>query len=387
MLSRKMALKCLFFVCVLCLTQLPAPTLTAAEPDDEAPVMFRGNPRHTAFYDTPGVKKLRGVKWKFTSGYGISSAPAVVGGKVFFGNWSGVLFALDEETGEEQWRFKAPKNPHYFLNTMASPAVALGTVYIPAFDGHIYAVNQHSGKQAWKFQVKRPKRGIAGAPTVVEGRLHFVSHAGGLYSLDLKTGKGESKFSADKLVKSSPTIADGLAVFSCYDNHLHAVDIKTGEEKWKAGGFGKAHLHPAIVDGIVYAGAGVAYQGKRRGFYALDLQTGKELWSTQGGGSSPAIAYDLAFTASPQGLFCYDLKLKKQKWKYDEVRGSYVYMAPGVADGIVYATVGSKLHAVDAKTGKGQWVFEAESRILPTPVIANGVVYVATTKGRLYALH
>ena len=54
---------------------------------------------------------------------------------------------------------------------------------------------------------------------------------------------------------------------------------------------------------------------------------------------------------------------------------------------LAYATAGKKLYAVDAKTGEGQWEFEAESRILPTPVIANGVVYVATTKGQLYALH
>ena len=65
-----------------------------------APVMFRSNAHHTAYYKTKGVHKFHGVKWKFKSGGGISSAPAVVGGKVYFGNWGGKLFALDEKTGQ-----------------------------------------------------------------------------------------------------------------------------------------------------------------------------------------------------------------------------------------------------------------------------------------------
>ena len=351
------------------------------------PVMFRANPRHTAFYDTPGVKTLKGVKWKFASGSGISSAPAVVNGTVYFGNWKGILFALDEKTGKEKWRFRAPKNPHYFLNTMASPAVARGIVVIAAFDGHLYAVNAATGKLKWKFQVQTPRRGIAGSPTIVGNTVYFVSHAGRFYSVDLMTGKGSTSFGTGKLVKSSPTIAGGLAVFSCYDNHLHAVDIKTGKERWKAPGFAKAHLHPAIVDGVVYAGAGNAYRGKRKGFYALDLKTGKDLWSAKPGGASPAIAYGCAFLADRKGLSCIDLKARKQKWVFEKVRGSYVYMSPGVADETVYATAANTVYAVDVKNGKERWSFKAESRILPTPVVANGAVYVATTKGVLYALH
>lgn len=354
--------------------------------DEGTKAMFRSNARHTAFYRTKGVSKFHNIKWKFKSGNGISSAPAVVNGRVYFGNWNGHLFALDEKSGKELWRFRAPKNPHYFLNTMQSPAVVDGTVYIPAFDGKMYAIDTVSGKKKWDFQVQRPRRGIAGAPTVVGDRIHFVSHAGALYALDLKTGKGGSRYRAPALVKSSPTIANGLAVFSCYDNHLHAVDLKTGKEKWKVAGFAKAHLHPAIANGIVYVGAGIAYQGKRRGFYALDLKTGKELWSAPGGGGSPAIAYGCAYVCSRNGLFCYDLKKRKQKWVFKKVKGAYVYMGPGVADGVVYATVGSTLYAVDAKTGDQKWTFTADSRILPAPVVANGVVYIATTKGILYAL-
>ena len=59
--------------------------------------MFRGDARHTAVYNTKGLRKLRGVKWKFQSGSGISSAAAVTGGRVIFGNWKGIVFALDDD--------------------------------------------------------------------------------------------------------------------------------------------------------------------------------------------------------------------------------------------------------------------------------------------------
>ena len=149
-----------------------------------------------------------------------------------------------KKLGNEVWRYTAPKNPHYFLNTMQSPAVVGDTVYIPAFDGNLYAVNAMTGKKKWNFQVRIPKRGIAGAPTIVGDKIYFVAHACTLYALDLKTGKGTALFKLPTLAKASPTIADGLAVFCASDNHLHAVDIKTGKERWKASGFAKAHLHP-----------------------------------------------------------------------------------------------------------------------------------------------
>ncbi|PLK17735.1 PGF-CTERM sorting domain-containing protein, partial [Natronobacterium gregoryi SP2] len=35
----------------------------------------------------------------------IQSSPAVVDGTVFAGSWNGNLYAMDAETGTEQWRF------------------------------------------------------------------------------------------------------------------------------------------------------------------------------------------------------------------------------------------------------------------------------------------
>ena len=60
--------------------------------------------------------------------------------------------------------------------------------------------------------------------------------------------------------------------------------------------------------------------------------------------------------------------------------------SPAVADGVVY--VGSydgHLYAIDLLTGQGKWEFEAEDRV-SSPTLADGVVYVGSYDGYLYAL-
>jgi outer membrane protein assembly factor BamB len=43
------------------------------------------------------------------------------------------------------------------------------------------------------------------------------------------------------------------------------------------------------------------------------------------------------------------------------------------------------LHAIDALTGEGQWVFEAQGTISVAPAVADGVLYITSNEGVLYA--
>jgi outer membrane protein assembly factor BamB len=64
----------------------------------------------------------------------VRSSPAVAGGTVYVGSFDDHLYAIDAETGQEQWRFETDEW------VRSSPAVAGGTVYVGSFDGHLYAL-------------------------------------------------------------------------------------------------------------------------------------------------------------------------------------------------------------------------------------------------------
>jgi outer membrane protein assembly factor BamB len=59
------------------------------------------------------------------------------------------------------------------------------------------------------------------------------------------------------------------------------------------------------------------------------------------------------------------------------------------AEGIVYFGGGSSKNvlAVDAQTGEELWSYKTEGAVHSTPVVDNGVVYVGSLDGHLYALN
>jgi outer membrane protein assembly factor BamB len=73
-----------------------------------------------------------------------------------------------------------------------------------------------------------------------------------------------------------------------------------------------------------------------------------------------------------------------KRWKY--TTGYDVVSSPAVANGVVY--VGSwdgKLYALQARTGSDLWSYKIGSTISSSPVVVNGMVYVCSDGGDVYA--
>lgn len=72
------------------------------------------------------------------------------------------------------------------------------------------------------------------------------------------------------------------------------------------------------------------------------------------------------------------------RWSYST--GSAIFSSPAVADGVVYVgTESGLLYALDAATGRRLWRFRLPGSIGATPAIADGVVYIGAG-GHFYAL-
>ncbi len=68
--------------------------------------------------------------------------------------------------------------------------------------------------------------------------------------------------------------------------------------------------------------------------------------------------------------------------------GSTLYSSPAVVNGVVY--VGSEngnLYAIDAASGGKKWAYHTGNRIESSPAVVNGVVYVGSYDGNLYAIN
>src|SRR5215813_934072 len=78
-------------------------------------------------------------------------------------------------------------------------------------------------------------------------------------------------------------------------------------------------------------------------------------------------------------------KLKGVKWTFKT--GGPIVSSPVMADGVVYITsLDGHLFAIDQESGKEKWNFKSRLPIASTPAVNGGTVYIVSSVGSLAAL-
>jgi outer membrane protein assembly factor BamB len=304
---------------------------------------------------------------------------------VFIGSIDSFLYAVDQETGQQKWKFRTQAG----RQIASSAAVADGVVYFLGYDGVLYAVNADTGVQKWAFITEYERRFQANrlhgypsgyqtipdswdlyisSPAIANGKVYVGSGDANVYALDAGSGALVWKFPTGDVVHASPAIASGTVYIGSWDSFFYAIDAETGQEKWRFKGGEDSFIHnqqgfqssAAVVDGVVYVGCRDGH------LYALDSATGRKKWdySTSKGwvNSTPAVRDGLVYSGTSDGyrFFALDAKAGRLRFNFD-AKGA-VFSSPAIAGDLVYfGSSNGQLYAVDAKTGKSAWHFQTES--------------------------
>jgi outer membrane protein assembly factor BamB len=337
-----------------------------------APKGGRFNP-HEQILNTTNVGALT-VLWSAQDGSFPFTAPAVVDGVVYSGT-----NAFDAATGKLLWATNSGG---------ISPAISNGTVYIDTQDG-LCAYVAANGTNLWCAGNNYLPDAPSGA-AVVDGIAYFGSALGSVFAIDAATGAQlwSAPISSDNAA-SSPAVANGVVYIN--GDSLFAFDAKTGAQLWSSS-ITDGTSSPAVVGGVVYCSG--------RALAAFNATTGAVLWSVSPGGplsilgDSPAVAKGLVYIGasvpgqhgSSSGVL-YALKARTGKIIWSAPVASGITSSPAVANGVVY--VGSDdgtLYAFNAKTG-AELAAVAGVAGQSSPTVANGMVYSETTlSGELFAL-
>lgn len=411
------------------------------------PTMFRGGPAHLGVYASP-APSLASVAWKFKTNGRVVSSPAVSGDLVFVGSTDHHLYAIDRATGAQLWRFatqgavssspavhdglvivssadgkvyavdaasgtqrwvfdtrgerrytapgihgaipRTERMPDPFDVFLSSPVIANGTVYIGSGDQHVYALDAATGALEWTFATGDV---VHASPAVANGTVFIGSWDRNLYALDAATGRERWRYTTgnDTVIynqvgiASSAAVAGGMVFVGGRDGHFHAVDERTGALRWKHDNRGGWTIgSPAVRDGLVYF---TTSDGRR--FKALDAATGAVKFDLENKAisfSSPAIAGDVAYYGTSDGwLHAVDLRTGTFRAHFQtegsRANGGRWTDANGVLEtGGMYPD-----RTLDGMMIGLRTMFTVGS-ILSSPTIADGVLYVGSTDGYLYAL-
>jgi outer membrane protein assembly factor BamB len=356
-----------------------------------------------------GINRSDGTqRWKFDTKGPVLSSPAIALGLVYVSSVDGNIYAVDSATGAQQWvfatkgerRFTAPgihgampkteRMPDPFDVFLSSPTVANGTVFIGSGDQHVYALDARTGTLKWSFATGDV---VHAAPAVSEGTVYIGSWDRNLYALDAATGKEQWRYTTgnDTTIynqiglASSPAVAGGMVFVGGRDGHFHAVNARTGALVWKHNNRGGWTIaSPAVRDGIVYFPTS---DGTR--FKALEAATGSVKFDLQNKAvsfSSPALVGDVAFYGTSDGyLQAVDIRSGTQRNTF-RTEGSR-------ANGDRYTDENGRLRTnlmYPDRTLDGMMIgmrtMQTLGSILSSPAVVDGVLYVGSTDGYLYAI-
>jgi outer membrane protein assembly factor BamB len=313
--------------------------------------------------------------WRFQADGLVDPPPAVAADVVYAASGDGFLYALDAATGAERWRFEADGG------IGGSPTVAGETVYVADDAGTLYAVETATGAERWRLGTPIAS---ASAPAVVADLLYIGTEDGALLAIDTATAEERWRFAvAEQGAVNTPAVAAGVVYVGSEAGGFVAVDALTGEELWR-GDTGDDALGTAVAaDGIAYIGGSGDGGGH---LYAFDAANGELLWRLDEALYTPAVLDGVAYSASFAGTFAaLDPATGEERWRI-ELGGPL--RPPAVANGIVYVpSDGDRaVYALDAATGEQLWRFDVDGAIDGPIAVADGVAYVGTALGGVYAI-
>ena len=347
--------------------------------------------------DTVGDLERR---WFHTTDDVVTATPAVVGDTVYVGDWAGVVYALDRETGEERWRHHTAEHRNVYAGQIvSSPAVADldGERWVFIGSGKtLYALDAATGEERWSHELGEPgdvvePTEIESSPVVVGNRVlvgydvhNTPGYRAGLIAFDATSGDVLWDFDPDAAggqagdgtgcvdVWSSPSVDEGRGLvfagtgncpsspegWGAYTEAMFALDLATGEPVWAF------QPHEPNNDDLDFAGSpnlftvdgrDVVGLGNKDGhYYVVDRESGEEVWQVE---------------ATQPGL---------EQEGSNFSTGGFIG-GTAVSDGMVVGGTGVGpcpcAHGIDAATGEIVWQNEEPANTYASASVANGVLF------------
>jgi outer membrane protein assembly factor BamB len=183
--------------------------------------------------------------------------------------------------------------------------------------------------------------------------------------------------------------ADAKNAYLAGGPYVYAVNLQTGAQVWRFPD--KASANPFEATPVLTPDGQLIVGGYDKKLYSLNPQTGQSSWQFTNAHDrwiGGILAVNKMIYAPNSDYNLYALNLQGQlQWTFQADQS--IWAAP-VSDGtnIYFGTLGRKVYAVNAQTGKQVWVQEVDGAVLGSPVLGtDSTLYVGSYGGTVYALN
>jgi len=181
--------------------------------------MFGHDPQRMGYSESPAPNTNQTL-WTASLGTFTGQTPAVADGKVYVGDWGGMVYCFDHETGEQIWNYTTGASIY------CNPAVADGRVYTGSNDNNLYCLDALTGAKIWNYTTGNWVAG--GSPTVVGGKVYVGSDDYNAYCFDAVTGALVWNYTTGGRVVGISAVDGRVYAGSVDDYNYYCLDALTG---------------------------------------------------------------------------------------------------------------------------------------------------------------
>ena len=322
------------------------------------------------------------------------SSPAVDGDQVYIGCDDGHLYALDRDTGEVVWSFRSrsyeverKRTDTLHRGIHGSPALLDGRVFIGDYTGRLYALDSSTGALLWE---RRLGHSIGASPVAYGGYIFIaVEYAypdGRVFVVTADTGLTayRTPFLGNHPHSSVSIDTERDLMFVGANNGLFfCFDYVAGSELWRADTGGAVKSTAAVGPETVYI---TSWSGN---LHAYSIESGSALFTAPTGDltmSSPAL-FDgrVYFGSHDNRLYCVDARTGAEQWSY--LTRSNIQSSPTVVAATGVVVIGSRDDRVlmlDTDSGSPVWSAVLDGDITSVPVAEGNRLYVNDDTGTVW---
>jgi outer membrane protein assembly factor BamB len=370
---------------------------------DGAWSQFQADPENTGYRADATGPTDPSLAWRFATCAPLAESPPVVaGGSAYLGGDS--LRAFDAATGELRWEVDDLASP-------TAPIVTDDTVYFAGRD--LTAVDRTDGTVVWRDE-RQSDILAKSSPTLADGTLYVPGSVDDptVRAFDAATGERRWELALDGEFGPWPPAVAGDRVFVTDDGfRLVGVDTDGSDAQVVAGGPDDTGVFspPAVADGTVYVGG---MEGRVRAF---DAETGEQRWARDvgsagvpgppvvGEGQLYVVDSDVVHALTTDGQKCWDrpgeeFGLGRSDLGQPVRAGGTLYVGGFAGAQADDGDPAGFVSALDVADGSERWTYttrgywddsgnpDVQAGTFAPVGVADGVVFVATGAGDLYAL-
>lgn len=148
--------------------------------------MFMNNLQHTGLNSsetsiTAATAKNLALAWQFKTGNPVEASPVIVNGVLYIGSWDGYEYAINISTHQQLWKqylgdIKQPKacyNGGAPIGITSTPTVQNGVAYVAGGDDNVYALNTSNGNVIWKTSLGSYPAYLWSSPIFYNNRVYI----------------------------------------------------------------------------------------------------------------------------------------------------------------------------------------------------------------------